>query len=469
MNKIFSLIPNLYFFPFIFAFNTWKSKRTFADKILLLCLDLFVYTPLWIAGWSLFFFLPVVVIYIIDNDFKNEISMFLLFILFIFFGFIIPAIYILKPVIYKIKSLFKIRWFKIVFFTVFPLLLVYIVITQFIIAPKEIAGNSMYPALKNGDRILIKKYDKNYQRGDIIIFKSPKNPDIEYISRLIALPKDKIKIQERKVYLNGKILQEPYTKTPTSLWEDGFIKEGEEYKVPDSEVFVMGDNRPRSSDSREFGFIIIPSIIGKYSYRYYEGKYEPTKEDKVNDLFYKGETLYLNSQDDEAIKYFKEIISIEPSHQESLIYLADIFTRKKQYEKADLYFKKSFQINKNNAYLLAKYGYYLQSKGNETEAEEYFKKALVINKTLFDALFGLGYINFNKGQYSKAEEYYNKIIATGINDASTFHNLGAIYFNLENYTKAKEFYNKALNLYKEKGQNKEYEELNKFIQENKLN
>lgn len=469
MSKIFSSIPNLYFFPFIFAFNTWKSKRTFVDKILLLCLDLFVYTPLWIAGWSLFFFLPVVVIYIIDNDFKNEISMFLLFILFIFFGFIIPAIYILKPVIYKIKSLFKIRWFKIVFFTVFPLLLVYIVITQFIIAPKEIAGNSMYPALKNGDRILIKKYDKNYQRGDIIIFKSPKNPDIEYISRLIALPKDIVRIQGGKVYLNGNLLNEKYVETYTNLWEGGCLKESIPYTIPQGEVFVMSDKRSYSNDSREYCSIPLISIVGKYAYRYWEGKYEPTKKDKANDLFYKGESLYLNSQDDEAIKYFKEIISIEPSHQESLIYLADIFTRKKQYEKADLYFKKSFQINKNNAYLLAKYGYYLQSKGNETEAEEYFKKALVINKTLFDALFGLGYINFNKGQYSKAEEYYNKIIATGINDASTFHNLGAIYFNLENYTKAKEFYNKALNLYKEKGQNKEYEELNKFMQDNRLN
>ena len=469
MNKIFSLIPNLYFFPFIFAFNTWKSKRTFADKILLLCLDLFVYTPLWIAGWSLFFFLPVVVIYIIDNDFKNEISMFLLFILFIFFGFIIPTIYILKPVINKIRDLFKIRWFKIVFFTVFPLLLVYIVITQFIIAPKEIAGNSMYPALKNGDKILIKRYDKNYQRGDIIIFKSPKNPDIEYISRLIALPKDNIKIQGGKVYLNGNLLNEKYVETLTNLWEGGCLKEGISYTIPQGEIFVMSDKRSYSNDSREYCSIPLISIVGKYAYRYWEGKYDPTKEDKANDLFYKGASLYLNSQDDEAIKYFMETISIEPNHQDSLNFLADIFTRKKQYEKADLYFKKSFQINKNNAYLLAKYGYYLQSKGNEPEAEEYFKKALVIDDSLYAALHGLGYINLNKGQYLKAEEYFNKILSTGNNDASTFANLGAVYFYLENYTKAKEFYNKALNLYKEKGLNKEYEELYKFLQDNRLN
>jgi len=390
--------------------------------------------------------------------------MFLLFILLIILLLIIPSFYL-------IKYLLRIRVHRIkkIFLILIPFFAVYIVVTQFIIDLKHIVGNSMYPALKNGDSILIKKYDKNYQRGDIIIFKSLKNPDIEYISRLIALPKDKIKIQQGKVYINGKLLKEPYTITPTNVWEGGFVKEGEEYKIPEDEVFVMGDNRPRSSDSREFGFVIIPSIIGKYNYRYYESKYEPTKEEKVKDLFYKGESSYLNLKYDEAIKYFKEIISIEPNHQESLTYLADIFTQKKQYKEAELYFEKSFKIDKNNAHLLVQYGYYLQSKGNENEAEEYFKKALAINDTLYNALYGLGYINLNKGQYQKAEEYFNKILSTGINDAPTFHNLGAIYFHLENYTKAKEFYNKALNLYKEKGQNKEYEELNKFIQENKLN
>jgi len=457
MKKIFPLIPNLYFFPFIFAFNTWKSKKTLADKILLLCLDLFVYTPLWIAGWLLFFFLIGVVLYIFGFGKDENIIPVI-----IFFGFIVPVFYL-------IKYLLRVHQIKKIFLILLPFIAIYIVITQFIIAPKEIAGNSMSPTLKNGDYILIKKYNNNYQRGDIIIFKSPKNPDIEYISRLIALPKDKIKIQGGKVYLNENLLNEKYVETYTNLWEGGCLKEGIPYTIPQGEVFVMSDKRSYSNDSREYCAIPLISIVGKYTYRYYESKYEPTKEDKVRDLFNKGEGSYINLRDDEAIKYFKEIISIEPNHQESLNYLAVIFTQKKQYKEAELYFEKSFKIDKNNAYLLAKYGYYLQSKGNETEAEEYFKKALVINKSLFDALFGLGYINFNKGQYSKAEEYYNKIVATGINDAPTFHNLGATYFNLGNYTKAKEFYNKALNLYKEKGQNKEYDELYKFMQDNRLN
>lgn len=196
---------------------------------------------------------------------NNEVLIFLLFILLMFFGLIITSFYL-------IKYFKKINKIKKIFLILLPFIVTYIVITQFIIAPKQVAGNSMQPTLKNGDGILIKKYDKNYQRGDIIIFRSPKYPDIEYISRLIALPKDKIKIKEGKVYLNGKLLQEPYTKTLTNLWEGGCIKEGEEYLFSNNEVFVMSDNRPKASDSREYCAIPLANIIGKYVYKYWEGK-----------------------------------------------------------------------------------------------------------------------------------------------------------------------------------------------------
>ena len=262
MNKVFSFIPNLYFFPFIFAFNTWKSKKTLADKILLLCLDLFVYTPLWIAGWLLFFGLFGIVFYLFDKDFKNVILMLFLF---LFFGFIIPGFYL-------IKYLLRVHQIKKIFFILLPFFAVYIVVTQFIIDLKHIIGNSMYPALKNGDRILIKKYDKNYQRGDIIVFKSPKNPDIEYISRLVALPKDIVKIQDGKVYLNGNLLNEKYVKISTNLWDGGCIQNNVPYNVPQDNIFVMGDNRPKSSDSREYCAIPLKNIIGKYVYKYWEGK-----------------------------------------------------------------------------------------------------------------------------------------------------------------------------------------------------
>jgi len=261
MNKVFSSIPNLYFFPFIFAFNTWKSKKILADKILLLCLDLFVYTPLWIAGWLLFFGLIGIVLYLFDKDFKNEISMFILFVLFIFFGFIIPGFYL-------IKYLLRVHQIKKIFLILLPFFAVYIVVTQFIIDLKHIVGNSMYPALKNGDRILINKYDKNYQRGDIIIFKYPKSPDLEHISRLIALPKDVIKIQDGKVYLNGNLLNEKYIEISTNLWDGGCLSDGVPYTIPQGEVFVMGDNRPKASDSREYCAIPVKNIIGKYAYRY---------------------------------------------------------------------------------------------------------------------------------------------------------------------------------------------------------
>ena len=194
---------------------------------------------------------------------NNEISMFLLFILLIILLLIIPSFYL-------IKYLLRIRVHRIkkIFLILIPFFAVYIVVTQFIIDLKHIVGNSMYPALKNGDRILINKYDKNYQRGDIIIFKYPKSPDLEHISRLIALPKDVIKIQDGKVYLNGNLLNEKYIEISTNLWDGGCLSDGVPYTIPQGEVFVMGDNRPKASDSREYCAIPVKNIIGKYAYRY---------------------------------------------------------------------------------------------------------------------------------------------------------------------------------------------------------
>jgi len=103
----------------------------------------------------------------------------------------------------------------------------------------------------------------------VVVFHSPKNPDIEYIKRIIALPGDKIKIQDSNVYINDQLITENYISSKTNLWEGGFSKDGEEVVVPDGEIFVMGDNRPRSSDSREFGPVPISSIIGQVFYRYF--------------------------------------------------------------------------------------------------------------------------------------------------------------------------------------------------------
>ncbi len=148
----------------------------------------------------------------------------------------------------------------------------FIVLYLFILQPNQVKGQSMDPTFHSGDYILTAKIAykfKPYERGDVVVFRSPKNPDIEYIKRIIGLPGDKIMIRNQIVFVNNQPIDEPYISSPTNLWEGGYLKEGEEIIVPENHLFVMGDNRPRSSDSREFGPIPISSVIGLVFYRYF--------------------------------------------------------------------------------------------------------------------------------------------------------------------------------------------------------
>lgn len=148
----------------------------------------------------------------------------------------------------------------------------FIVVYLFIMQPNQVKGASMEPSFDSGDYIFTSKITYKFrapQRGDVIVFKAPSNPDIEYIKRVIGLPGDKVMIRNSEVYVDGRQLQEGYISAKTNLWEGGFSKEGEEITVPQGEIFVMGDNRPRSSDSREFGPVPISSIIGQVFYRYF--------------------------------------------------------------------------------------------------------------------------------------------------------------------------------------------------------
>jgi len=148
----------------------------------------------------------------------------------------------------------------------------FIVIYLFIMMPNQVKGVSMEPTFKSGDYILTLKITyklRPIERGDVIVFKSPRNPEIEYIKRVIGLPGDKIVIANGQVFVNNKLLNETYISATTNLWENGFVKENQPLIVPENHVFVMGDNRPRSSDSRDFGPIAISLIEGVVFYRYY--------------------------------------------------------------------------------------------------------------------------------------------------------------------------------------------------------
>jgi signal peptidase I len=148
----------------------------------------------------------------------------------------------------------------------------FVVFYLFIIQPHQVKGSSMYPTFKDKEYILTDKITYKFstpQRGDVIILQSPKNPDIDYIKRVIGLPGETIKVNEGKVYLNGQLFQETYLSVTTPIFPGGFLQDNQEVTVPENNYFVMGDNRPGSSDSREFGFVPYEHIIGKVIFRYF--------------------------------------------------------------------------------------------------------------------------------------------------------------------------------------------------------
>lgn len=102
------------------------------------------------------------------------------------------------------------------------------------------------------------------QRGDVIVFKSPPDPEKDYIKRVIGIPGDTVMIRDGNVYLNGKRLNESkYLAPSVKTYGGSFLRESEPVTVPADSYFVMGDNRSGSSDSREWGFVPLKSVIGQ--------------------------------------------------------------------------------------------------------------------------------------------------------------------------------------------------------------
>lgn len=153
------------------------------------------------------------------------------------------------------------------------ILSIMVMVYLFIMSPQEINGQSMYPTFEHGEYILTNKIEYKFVnpgRGDVVIFKSPKNPDIDYIKRIIGLPGDRIRISDNSFYVNDQKLDESaYLRSDVTIFGGSFLAENDEITVPDNYYFVAGDNRPHSSDSREFGPVPKESFIGKALIRYW--------------------------------------------------------------------------------------------------------------------------------------------------------------------------------------------------------
>ncbi|WP_232824236.1 MULTISPECIES: signal peptidase I [Paraliobacillus] len=152
-------------------------------------------------------------------------------------------------------------------------LIIVFVVREFLVTPSIVKGESMMPSLQDGDRIIISKLT-SIDRFDEIAFQSP-DRDEKYVKRVIGVAGDSIKMENDILYINGIAYDEPYLEKfkqslsgEQSLTDDFDLEAltGETI-VPDGKLFVLGDNRLVSRDSRAFGLITEESVIGDVVFR----------------------------------------------------------------------------------------------------------------------------------------------------------------------------------------------------------
>lgn len=152
-------------------------------------------------------------------------------------------------------------------------LAIFVVVYLFLFQPNQVKGRSMDPTFHDGEYILTDKLSYKMglpNRGDVVVFKSPKNADIDFIKRIIGLPGERVKISGGKVFLNNQQLDETdYLDSSIYTGPESFLSENQEITVPAGRYFVLGDNRPHSSDSRDFGPVLPSEFIGKVFFRYW--------------------------------------------------------------------------------------------------------------------------------------------------------------------------------------------------------
>jgi signal peptidase I len=145
-------------------------------------------------------------------------------------------------------------------------------IRAFIAEPRYIPSDSMLPTLEVSDRLVVEKISYHFHppvKGDIIVFEPPQQLQIHgyakdqaFIKRVIGTPGQTIQVQNGKVYLNNKPLTEDYIAQAPKY-------QMEKVKVPEDQLFVMGDNRNNSNDSHVWGFLPKQNVIGHACFRFW--------------------------------------------------------------------------------------------------------------------------------------------------------------------------------------------------------
>lgn len=140
-------------------------------------------------------------------------------------------------------------------------------IIVFLYQPVKVEGTSMMPSLDDQERIFINKFVyriEPIQRGDIVVFRYPRDPQKSFIKRVIGVAGDHVRIVDGRVYLNGKLLVEDYV--PRMYQDD---RSYSDVVVPPDSYFVLGDHRSLSNDSRDFGPVDSSYIYGKAVFGYW--------------------------------------------------------------------------------------------------------------------------------------------------------------------------------------------------------
>ncbi len=154
-----------------------------------------------------------------------------------------------------------------------------LVIRTFVVQAFKIPSGSMIPTFQVGDRIFVNKFIygakvpflninlpalRSPKRGDIIVFISPDTPQKDFVKRLIAVGGERVEIKDRRILINGKLVDEPYSVRSLDYYNSGdYGREGQVIEVPKDSYFVLGDNSASSRDSRFWGFVPKKNLLGK--------------------------------------------------------------------------------------------------------------------------------------------------------------------------------------------------------------
>lgn len=128
------------------------------------------------------------------------------------------------------------------------------------VIPYRVPADSMAPTIRNGSLVAACTWAyvrSTPERGDVIVFRPPHDPATPYLKRVVGLAGEEVRLEDGKLFIDGVLQEEPYTHPHDSM-DEVFSA-----TVPDAHVFVAGDNRSRSYDSRHFGPIPLSDVVGK--------------------------------------------------------------------------------------------------------------------------------------------------------------------------------------------------------------